>query len=129
MSTIGLKSSPWVVFAAALTFGAHAYAADFTQGVTVSGPTATIWFKSNVNTTWVDVHYQVNGGPQQNLRMTYNAATAQDEQPVTAAAGNTLSYNFTSNNGAPAYDSATFTYTVGSAPPPPPPPPPPPSGT
>jgi hypothetical protein len=130
MLTTGLKSSPWVVFAALLTFGAHASAADFTQGVTVSGPTATIWFKSNVNTTWVDVHYQVNGGPQQNLRMTYNSATAQDEQPVTVASGNTLSYNFTYNNGSPAYDSATFTYTVGTttpAPPPPAPAPPPPA--
>ncbi len=130
MQTTGLKSSPWVIFAALLTFGADASAADFTQGVTVSGPTATIWFKSNVNTTWVDVHYQVNGGPQQNLRMTYNAATAQDEQPVTVANGNTLSYNFTYNNGSPAYDSATFTYTVGTTTPPPPPPapaPPPPA--
>ena len=116
MQTIGFKSSPWVVFAAALTFGAHAYAADFTQGVTVSGPTATIWFKSNVNTTWVDVHYQVNGGPQQNLRMTYDTATTRDEQPVTVAAGNALSYSFTYNNGSPAYDSATFTYAVPAAP-------------
>jgi hypothetical protein len=111
-----LKSSPWVIFAAALTFGAHAHAADFTQGVTVSGPRATIWFKSNVNTTWVDVHYQVNGGPQQNLRMTYNNTTAQDEQPVAVSSGNVLNYWFTYNNGSPAYDSSTFTYTVAAAP-------------
>ena len=128
MLATGLKSSPWVIFAALLTFGAHARAADFTQGVTVSGPTATIWFKSNVNTTWVDVHYQVNGGPQQNLRMTYNNTTLRDEQPVAVASGNALSYWFTYNNGTPAYDSATFTYTVGATttPPPPPPPAPPP---
>ena len=111
-----LKSSPWVIFAAAMTFAAHAHAADFTQGVTVSGPTATIWFKSNVNTTWVDVHYQVNGGPQQNLRMTYNNSTARDEQPVAVSSGNVLSYWFTYNNGDPAYDSSTFTYTVAAAP-------------
>ena len=116
MSTTQLKSSPWVIFAAALTFGVHAHAADFTQGVSVSGPTATIWFKSNVNTTWVDVHYQVNGGPQQNLRMTYNNATAQDEQPVAVSSGNVLSYWFTYNNGSPAYNSSTFTYTVAAAP-------------
>jgi hypothetical protein len=127
MPTLESKSSPWVIFAALLTFGAQAQAADFTQGVTVSGPTATIWFKSNVNTTWVDVHYQVNGGPQQNLRMTYNNTTARDEQPVTVASGNALSYSFTYNNGTPAYDSSTFTYTVGAttAPAPPPAPPPP----
>ena len=125
MSTTGLKSSPWVVFAALLTFGAHAHAADFTQGVTVAGPTATIWFKSNVNTTWVDVHYQVNGGPQQNLRMTFNSSTARDEQTLTVSSGNSLSYNFTYNNGSPAYDTPLFSYTVGVTTPPPPPPPPP----
>ncbi len=108
------KSSPWVVFAALLAFGAHAQAADYTQGVTVSGPTATIWFKSNVATTWVDVHYQVNGGPQQNLRMTLNNTTARDEQAVTVASGNVLSYSFTYNNGTPAYDTPVFSYTVGS---------------
>jgi hypothetical protein len=130
MHTAAAKSSPWVIFAALLTFGAHAQAADFTQGVSVSGPTATIWFKSSVNTTWVDVHYQVNGGPQQNLRMTYNTGTARDEQPVAVASGNTLSYSFTYNNGTPAYDSAPFSYTVGTTPPAPPPPapaPPPPA--
>ncbi len=114
MLQTGFKSSPWVVFAALLAFGAHAEAADYTQGVTVSGPTATIWFKSNVATTWVDVHYQVNGGPQQNLRMTYDNATAQDEQAVTVASGNVLTYSFTYNNGNPAYDTPAFSYTVGS---------------
>jgi len=115
MSTTAFKSSPWVIFAALLTFGAAAQAADYTQGVSVSGPTATIWFKSSVNTSWVDVHYQVNGGPQQNLRMSLVAATARDEQPVTVAAGNVLSYWFTYNNGTPAYDTPTYSYTVGSA--------------
>ena len=64
----------WLVaaFAALACFAAPAGAADFTQGVTSSGSTATIWFKSSVATTWVDVHYQVNGGAQQNLRMGYN---------------------------------------------------------
>lgn len=95
-------------------FMAAAHAADFTQGVSVSGNVATIWFKSNVNTSWVDVHYQVNGGGQQNLRMAYQASTARYEQPVKVAAGNTLSYFFTYNNGNPAYDSARFSYTVSS---------------
>jgi hypothetical protein len=92
-------------------------ASDYTQGVAVSGTTATIWFKSNVNTSWVDVHYQLNGGGQQNLRMSWNAGTARYEQNVLTpvASGNTLSYFFTYNNGTPAYDTPTFTYTVGSS--------------
>ncbi|GGJ18085.1 glycoside hydrolase family 64 protein [Deinococcus roseus] len=95
--------------------------ADYTQGVAVSGSTATIWFKSVVNTTWVDVHYKVNGGAQQNFRMTYNSSTARYEKTLTVASGNVLTYNFTYNNGTPAYDTPQFSYTVGGTTNPPPP--------
>ena len=91
-----------------------ARAADYTQGVDLSGSTATIWFKSNVSTTWVDAHYTVNNGPQQNIRMT--AANARYEQKVTVATGNVISYWFTYNNGAPAFDTPKFSYTVGTPP-------------
>lgn len=89
---------------------------DFTHGVAVSGSEATIWFKSNVATTWVDVHYQLNNGPQQNLRMSWNPGTARYEQKVLepVAVGHQVGYWFTYNNGNPAYDSARFTFAVGS---------------
>jgi len=91
-------------------------AADYTQGVAVSGNVATIWFKpTSSTTTWVDVHYALNGGGQQNLRMTYNASVGRHETTVTpVASGNTLAYNFTYNKGTPAYDSASYSFTVGS---------------
>lgn len=89
-----------------------ALAQDYTQGVDLSGTTATLWFKSNVSTTWVDAHYTVNNGPQQNIRMT--AANGRYEQKVTVATGNVIGYWFTYNNGAPAYDTPRFSYTVGS---------------
>ncbi|KAF0813858.1 Glucan endo-1,3-beta-glucosidase [Andreprevotia sp. IGB-42] len=95
---------------------APALAADYSNGVAVTGNSATIWFKSNVSTTWVDVHYKVNNGPQQNLRSSYNAATARYEQKVDAVSGNLLAYSFTYNNGNPAYDTPVFTQTVGAAP-------------
>jgi Beta-1,3-glucanase/Peptidase inhibitor family I36 len=85
-------------------------AQDFSQGVDVAGNTATIWFRSNVATTWVDVHYQVNGGGQQNLRMT--SANGRYEQRVTVVTGNVLSYFFTYNNGGAAFDSPRFSFTV-----------------
>jgi hypothetical protein len=88
-------------------------AQDYTQGVEVSGATATIWFKSNVSTTWVDAHYTVNNGPQQNIRMT--AANGRYEQKLTVATGNVIGYWFTYNNGTPAYDTPKFSYTVGSS--------------
>src|SRR5436190_8479274 len=92
--------------------------ADYTQGVTVSGSTATIWFKpTSSTTTWVDVHYQLNGGATQSLRMSFNSATGRHEQNVLTpvAAGNTLAYHFTYNKGTPAYDTPSFSFTVGSS--------------
>lgn len=100
-------------------FGTKAKAADYAQGVELSGSTATVWFKSTVNTSWVDVHYSVNNGVQQNLRMTYNNQQSRYEQTVPGiASGSVLAYSFTYNNGAPAYDTNIFTYTAGSTPPP-----------
>jgi Peptidase inhibitor family I36 len=94
-----------------------AAASDFTQGVDFTGSAAKIWFKSNVATTWVDVHYQVNGGEQQNVRM--GSANGRFEQALTVSSGQTLSYFFTYDNGGPAYDSPRFSYTVGASTPPP----------
>ncbi len=97
-------------------------ASDYAQGVTVSGSAATIFFNpTSTTTTWTDVHYAVNGGALQNLRMARDASTGKETQQVLQAvsAGNTISYSFTYNKGTPAYDSANFTYTVGSSTPPP----------
>ena len=110
----------WLALLVGWGLSLSAFAADFTQGVSVSGNVATLWFKSTVNTSWVDVHYQVNGGGQQNLRMGYQAANARYEQPVPANTGATLSYFFTYNNGTAAYDTARFSYTVGNGTAPPP---------
>src|SRR3954469_11957742 len=110
----------WALAAALATLALPARAADYTDGVAVSGTTATIWFKSNVATTWVDTHYTVNGGGQQNVRMTYSSANARYEQPVSpVATGTVLKFNFTYNNGTPAYDTPSETFTVGGNPPPP----------
>ncbi|WP_416763048.1 glycoside hydrolase family 64 protein [Roseateles sp. So40a] len=89
--------------------------ASFSHGVAFNGSQATLWFKSNVATTWVDAHYQLNGGAQQNLRMPYNSATARYEQPLAGAVNGTrVDYWFTYNNGNPAYDSARFSATVST---------------
>ena len=82
-----------------------ARAADYSAGATLNGANATLWMKSNVGSTWVDAHYNVNGGAQQNLRMTWNSATAQFETTFAASAGQTVNYQFTYNVGSAAYDS------------------------
>ena len=98
-----------------MLFNTKVYAAsDYTNGISVSGTTATIWFKSNVNTSWVDVHYTVNSGIQQNLRMTYNSSLGRYEQNISVSKGDAIQYSFTYNNGTPAYDTQSFSYTVGS---------------
>ncbi|MBB6670663.1 glycoside hydrolase family 64 protein [Cohnella nanjingensis] len=114
------RKTLWLLLTLLMAIGFPMYAsrvaaADYTQGMSVSGSTATIWFSSSVNTSWVDVHYQVNGGTQQNFRMTYNSGLARYEKQVTVvASGNVLTYSFTYNNGTPAYDTPTFSYTIGS---------------
>lgn len=92
--------------------------ADYAQGVTVSGSTATLFFNpTSTATTWTDVHYAVNGGALQNLRMARDAATGKETQQVLQAvsSGATISYSFTYNKGAPAYDTPTYSYTVPAA--------------
>lgn len=92
--------------------------ADFTQGVAPIGSNALVWFKpTSATTTWVDVHYRLNNGPQQNFRMMLNTGAMRYEQSVAnaAAGSSTISYSFTYNKGAPAYDSSWFTYLGGSS--------------
>src|SRR6185369_8156373 len=42
---------------------------SFTNGVDLAGTTATIWFQPSQTISFVDVHYTINGGAQQNFRM------------------------------------------------------------
>ena len=85
---------------------------DYTKGVTKLNSTqAQIWFTSNVNSAWVDVHY--TGAPglgQQNFRMTRNGNTwTQTVSNLTA--GTVLTYWFTYEKAGLAYDTGTSTYT------------------
>lgn len=96
------------------SFGFHAQAQEFTRGVDVAGSTATIWFKPNVTIQWVDVHYTLAGGAQQNFRMTYNGGTARYEKSVSpVSAGQVLNYSYT--YGDPGRDSAWFSTTIGNS--------------
>jgi len=87
--------------------------ADYTQGVTSLNSTqAQIWFRPVTASAFVDVHYLVNSGAQQNFRMTNNAGTWQ--QTVSGlASGTRIDYWFTYEKSGPAYDSAHFVYTHG----------------
>jgi len=94
---------------------AQAQSTDFSQQVvTVSATSAKIRFISNVASIWVDVHYKVNNGGQQNFRMTNNAGTW--EQLVSGLTnGAVITYFFTYEKNGLAYDSAWFNATFGSS--------------
>lgn len=94
------------------TFGFQASAQEYTRGVDVSGSTATIWFKPNVTIQWVDVHYTLAGGGQQNFRMSYNSGNARYERAVNpVASGQVLDSSFT--YGDPGRNTPWFSNTIG----------------
>ena len=85
---------------------------DYTNGVTKLNATqAQIWFTSNVNSAWVDVHY--TGAPglgQQNFRMTQSGNTwTQTVSNLTT--GTVLTYWFTYEKAGLAYDTSQYSYT------------------
>ena len=95
------------------TFGFQASAQEYTRGVDVSGSTATLWFKPNVTIQWVDVHYTLAGGAQQNFRMSYNSGSARYERAVSpVASGQVLNSSFT--YGDPGRNTPWFSNTIGS---------------
>ncbi|MBI3228665.1 MAG: chitobiase/beta-hexosaminidase C-terminal domain-containing protein [Burkholderiales bacterium] len=92
-----------------------AQAADYTANIETSGSNVTLWFKSNVNTSWVNAHYQVNNGAQQNVPMTLNSAKARFETTFAASLGQTVNFAFTYDNGGPAFDSPWASSVVQDA--------------
>jgi hypothetical protein len=84
-----------------------------TNGVAVSGTTATVWYKPTSPATWCDIHYIVNGGGQQNFRAAFNSATGLWEQKITnVAKGSVIKYFVTYEKNGLAYDTIWYTYTV-----------------
>jgi hypothetical protein len=58
---------------------------------------------------WADVHYTVNGGTQQNVRLAQQGASYV--QPVTLSPGDVLQYSVTYATTATVFDTATVQYT------------------
>jgi endoglucanase Acf2 len=80
-------------------------------GHTISG--SNVLFYVN-NAPWADVHYIVNNGGQQNLRMTYSGGNNSYTLP-NVPAGATVTYFFTIGLAAGgATDTAWMTFTMGT---------------
>ncbi|WP_341674880.1 chitobiase/beta-hexosaminidase C-terminal domain-containing protein [Niveibacterium sp. SC-1] len=91
-----------------------AIAADYAAGADLAGGSVTLWFRSAVGSGWVDAHYSVNGGPQQNVRMTYNSATTRFETTFSGSSGQVVRHSFTYDKAGLAYDSPIASTVVGS---------------
>lgn len=79
-------------------------------GHTIAG--SNVQFYVN-NAPWADVHYTINGGAQQNLRMTPSGGN-NSYQLTNVPAGATVSYRFTIGLAAGgATETAWTTFTVG----------------
>ncbi|PWW63159.1 chitobiase/beta-hexosaminidase C-terminal domain-containing protein [Actinokineospora spheciospongiae] len=95
------------------TGGTASAAADYTQGATqVSTSQAQVVFTPTTVARYVDIHYQVNGGGQQNLRMTESGGTWR-QTVGSLSTGSLLDYWFTYEKSGPQYDTPHFTYTHG----------------
>ena len=69
-------------------------------------------FTPTTPAAYVDVHYLVNGGGQQNFRMTNSGGTWT--QTVSGlSAGSVVTYWFTYEKSGPQYDTPHYTYTQG----------------
>ncbi|ACU75495.1 coagulation factor 5/8 type domain protein [Catenulispora acidiphila DSM 44928] len=86
---------------------------DYTQSATQLNATqAQLSITPTTPAAYVDVHYLVNGGGQQNFRMTNNAGTwTQTVSSLTTGA--VVEYWFTYEKNGAQYDTPHFTYTQG----------------
>ncbi|MFS1516920.1 glycosyl hydrolase [Bacillus sp. SCS-151] len=84
---------------------------DFTIDIENNGGSATFHFTpTGEASNFVDLHYTINGGAQQNVGTTNNAGTW--EYTINGlTTGDTIEFFYTYTIGTPAYDSAWYEYT------------------
>jgi hypothetical protein len=76
----------------------------------------TIEVVSSASLAWADVHYTVNGGPQNNVRLSAQGSGPSFDyaQPVTLDPGDVLAYSVTYATSVAVFDTATVQFTAGS---------------
>ena len=87
-------------------------ASDFVYSVVDLNNTAVqMLFEPTVPSDWVDAHYRINNGAQQNVRMIYNTDTGYWEWLIPhLIATENISVWFTYEKGGLAYDSDVYVY-------------------
>ncbi len=119
-SSSSSKSSVSSVVVASSSKSSTLVASSSSTAATGTGYTvinsSTVQFYVN-NASWVDIHYTVNGGGQQNVRMTHNADNTNVYTLSAIPAGAVVVYNFTVGPlVGGAYDTASAQLTCCNAP-------------
>jgi len=120
---IGARGLGCVIALAVMLLAGKASAADW--GVNTTSSSSVQFFVHGAD--WADLHYQINGGGQVNVRMT-PSGTNHSFDVVGLANGAVIRYFFTVGLSTGAIDTAWTNLTFSGTSTPPPPPPPPPAG-
>jgi hypothetical protein len=81
-----------------------------TNGYRIVSNTSVSFFANN--TAWADIHFTVNGGAQQNVRMTHNADNSNTYTLTAIPAGAVVRYSYTIGQSVGALDTAWVQFTL-----------------
>ncbi len=98
------QDTPQFTYTLPISWVPPTFSTAFTGGAITVTSTATL--------AWADAHYSVNGGTQQNVRLTQQGSSYV--QPVTLKPGDVLRYSVTYSTGTAVFDTALAQYTAGS---------------
>lgn len=82
------------------------------NGYTILSSTSVKFFANNAS--WADVHYTINNGGQQNLRMTHNADNSNTYTLTGIPAGALVKFNYTIGQTTGAADTAWVQFTMAA---------------
>ena len=80
------------------------------NGYTVASGTAVNFYANNA--PWADIHYTINGGAQQNVRMIHNADNSNTLSVTGLPAGAVVRYSYTVGQAVGAVDTAWVQFTM-----------------
>ncbi len=96
-----------------LVLAQPARAADYTAGVAIVDSKTVLWFEG-ASITQSIAHYNINGGPQQNVAIAFNPTRARYEFVIPATSGQTVNHSFTYTRSGLAYDTPWGRSIVGA---------------